>query len=122
MAKGLMRELDNRSREFYEFVMPAVDMYEDGSDLVVNIDLPGYAKKDINLKITGSVLSITAKREPEDVTGTVYLRHRPNRIDKKVPLPISVKEEDVVVGKATYENGVVSLRVPLLKTTSIPIT
>ena len=122
VARGIAKELDNRSREFYEFVMPAIDMVEDGSDLVVTIDLPGFAKKDINLRITGNVLSINAKREQGEALGTVYYRHRPTKIDKKVMLPISVKEDDKVVGKATYENGVVMLKIPIPKSTNIPIT
>jgi HSP20 family molecular chaperone IbpA len=122
VAKGLAKELDNRSREFYEFVMPAIDMVEDGSDLVVTIDLPGFAKKDISLRITGNVLSVSAKKEAEEPLGTVYYRHRPAKIEKKVLLPIAVKEDDKVVGKATYENGVVTLKVPIPKSTNIPIT
>jgi HSP20 family molecular chaperone IbpA len=122
MARGLAKELDNRSREFYEFVMPAIDMVEEGSDLVVTIDLPGFDKKDINLRIIGNVLSISAKRVQEEALGTVYYRHRPTKIDKKVWLPISVKDEDKIVGKATYQNGVVTLRVPIPKSTNIPIT
>lgn len=122
MARELAKELDSRSREFYEFVMPAIDMVEDGSDLVVTIDLPGFAKKDINLRITGNILSISAKREQEEALGTVHYRHRPNKIDKKVLLPLSVKEEDKIVGKATYENGVVTLKIPIPKSTNIPIT
>ena len=122
MARGLAKELDNRSREFYEFVMPAIDMVEDGNDLVVAIDLPGFAKKDINLRINGNILSISAKREQDEAIGTVHYRHRPAKIDKKVLLPISVKEEDKIVGKATYDNGVVTLKIPIPKSTNIPIT
>ena len=121
MAKELAKELDNRSREFYEFVMPAIDMVEDGNELVVVIDLPGFAKKDIGLRITNNILSINAKREQDESLGTVYYRHRPVRLDKKVVLPITVKEEEKVVGKATYENGVVTLRIPIPKSTNIPI-
>ena len=124
MAKEIVKELDNKSREFYEFVMPAIDMVEDSNDLVVTIDLPGFEKKDINLRvIDGNVLAINAKREQtSDTLGTVYYRHRPARIDKRIILPISVKEEDKVVGKATYENGVVTLRIPIPKSANIPIT
>ena len=122
MAKGLAKELDNKSKEFYEFVMPAIDMVEDGNDLVVTIDLPGFAKKDINLRITGNILSISAKREQDEVLGTVYCRHRPSKIEKKISLPIAVNEDDKIVGKATYENGVVTLKIPIPKSTNIPIT
>ena len=123
VARELVKELDSRSRDFYEFVMPAIDMVEDGNDLVVTIDLPGFAKKDINLRITGNVLSIMAKREQAEILGTVYYRHRPLKIDKKVLLPISVKEEEKAagVGKATYENGVVTLKLPMTKSTNIPV-
>jgi HSP20 family protein len=122
VARELAKELDSRSREFYEFVMPAIDIVEDGNDLVVTIDLPGFAKKDINLRITGNVLSIIAKREQAEILGMVYYRHRPLKIDKKIRLPISVKEEEKVVGKATYENGVVILKIPIPKSGNIPIT
>ncbi|WP_415282548.1 archaeal heat shock protein Hsp14 [Candidatus Nitrososphaera sp. FF02] len=122
MAREIAREIDSRSREFYEFVMPAIDMVEDGNDLVVTMDLPGFAKKDISLRIQGNLLSIFAKREAEE-TGTAYQRHRPLKIDKKVILPISVKEDEKVVGKATYADGVVTLRIPLsTRSTNILIT
>lgn len=123
LARELAKEMEGRSREFYEFVMPAVDVIEDGNDLIVTIDLPGFAKKDINLRIIGNVLYITAKREQAEPLGTVYYRHRPLKIDKRVLLPLSFKEEEEKVeGRATYENGVVTLRIPIPKSTNIPIT
>ncbi len=123
LARELAKEMEGRSREFYEFVMPAVDIIEDGNDLIVTIDLPGFAKKDINLRIIGNVLYITAKREQAEPLGTVYYRHRPLKIDKRVLLPLSFKEEEEKVeGRATYENGVVTLRIPIPKSTNIPIT
>ena len=67
---------------------------------------------------------ITSKREQAEPLGTVYYRHRPLKIDKRVLLPISFKaeEEEKVEGKATYENGIVTLRVSIPKSTNIPIT
>jgi HSP20 family protein len=122
LARELAKEMDGRSREFYEFVMPAIDIIEEGNDLVVTIDLPGFAKKDINLRIIGNVLYITAKKEQAEPLGTVYYRHRPLKIDKRVLLPLSFKEEEEKVeGRATYENGVVTLRIPIPKSTNIPI-
>jgi HSP20 family protein len=122
MAKEIMKEICNMSKEFYEFVMPAIDMVEDGNDLMVTIDLPGFARKDISLKIIGNILSINANREPEENLGTVYYRHRPTRIDKKVALPISINEDDKIVGTAKYADGVVTLKIPIPKSSNIPIT
>ena len=47
--------------------IPAVDMFEgdDTNELIVKIDLPGYAKKDINLSIEEDILRIRAKKEPD---------------------------------------------------------
>jgi HSP20 family protein len=121
MAKEVMRELGNRSKEFYEFIMPAIDIVEDGNDLLIIIDLPGFAKKDIKLRIVGDVLSINAKREPEENIGTVYYRQRPSVIEKKITLPISVSDDEKVVGTATYLDGVVTLRVPIPMSGNIPV-
>lgn len=121
MAKEVMRELGNRSKEFYEFIMPAIDIVEDGNDLLIIIDLPGFAKKDIKLRIVGDILSINAKREPEENLGTVYYRQRPSVIEKKVTLPISVSDDEKVVGTATYLDGVVTLRVPIPMSGNIPV-
>jgi HSP20 family protein len=121
MTKEIMKELGNRSREFYEFVMPAIDMVEDGNDLIVIIDLPGFAKKDIKLRIIENILSISASREPEENLGTIYYRHRPTRLDKKVVLPISINDDNRVVGTAKYADGIITLRIPIQKSNNIPI-
>ena len=122
MAKEMMKEIGNRSREFYEFVLPAIDIFEDGNELVVLIDLPGFSKNDIKLRIVKNVLSINAKREVEDPMGTVYFRHRPTQISKKVALPLSLEDGEEATGMAKYVDGVVSLRIPMPKSSIIPVS
>jgi HSP20 family protein len=123
MAKEFMKELGNRSKEFYEFIVPAIDMVEDGNDLMILIDLPGFAKKDIKLRIVGNLLSINARRETEENMGTVYYRQRPTLIEKKIILPISLSDDDdgKVIGTAKYVDGVVTLRMPIPMSSNIPI-
>ena len=119
----LSRELGNFSREFYELTMPAIDMFEDENDLVVKIDLSGFTKEDINLSIKEDILHIRAKREPDERnhTGSVYYKHRPHQIDKRIILPISTQDGEKVVGAATYVDGVVTVRIPAAKTNTIPV-
>jgi len=62
VAKEIMKEIGNRSREFYEFVLPPVDIYEEGTELVIIVDLPGFQKKDIYVNISKDILTIRAKR------------------------------------------------------------
>src|SRR5581483_5066568 len=94
VAKEFAKEIGNRSREFYEFILPPIDMFEEGNELVIIVDLPGFSKKDIKLRIIENVLSINARRESEEILGTIYYRQRPKHIDKKVPLPFSVTDDE----------------------------
>ena len=119
----LTEELRKRSRHFSEFVMPAIDMVEEKHDLVVRIDLPGFTKENINLRIVEDILTINAKREEEQRhIGTQYYRQRPYNINRKVVLPFSTSDGEKVVGTAVYEDGVVTLRIPIPKSGYIPIT
>jgi HSP20 family molecular chaperone IbpA len=123
-ARELSREIGKRSREFYEFVMPAIDMYEEENGLIVKIDLPGFKRDEIKISIEEDILSIRAKRmEPEDERlGTMLYKQRPVQIDKRISLPISIKEGEKVTGTAIYSDGVVTLRVPISRVGVIPVT
>ncbi len=112
MAKEVMREINNKSKEFYEFILPPVDMIEDNNDLLVIIDLPGFNKNDITLRINKNILSIKANKPDNEYRGTVYLKHRPTKIDKKVILPFLVDEDEEILGTANYSDGIITLRIP----------
>ncbi|HWS19461.1 MAG TPA: archaeal heat shock protein Hsp14 [Nitrososphaera sp.] len=126
-ARELLSQLDKLTQEFYEFVMPAIDIYEDGHELVIEIELPGLRKDDINIRIIDrNILSIKATRkltaEEQEPLSRIYLRQRPLRIDKKILLPISTNEVERVTGAAKYTDGVVTLRIPLPEARTVPIT
>lgn len=120
MAKEVMKEIGNKSREFYEFILPPVDMVIQDDNLQVTIDMPGFDKKDIKVKIQGNILSINAKRETVE-DGTIIWLQRPNTIDKKIRLPIHVKEDEDLSATAKYRDGVLSLSIPTKTGTTIAI-
>lgn len=111
MVKEVMKEIGNKSREFYEFILPPVDMILQDNSLIVTIDMPGFDKKEIKLSLSGNILSINAKREDE-VEGTIVWRQRPHSIDKKVRLPIEVKDDEDLAASAKYRDGVLVLTIP----------
>lgn len=111
MVKEVMKEIGNKSREFYEFILPPVDMVLQNDNLIVTIDMPGFDKKEIKLKLNGNILSITATRE-EEVEGTIIWRQRPRSIDKKVRLPIEVKDDENPAASAKYRDGVLTFTIP----------
>ncbi|MBI5697444.1 MAG: Hsp20/alpha crystallin family protein [Thaumarchaeota archaeon] len=114
MAKEMIKEIGNKSREFYEFVLPPVDMYLDDDSLTVIIDLPGFEKKDINVSIHKNILSINAVK-PQSKTEGIVCKQRPDTIDKKIILPIHVKEGEESVSSAKFSQGVLTIKIPHTK-------
>jgi len=115
MAKEMMKEIGNKSREFYEFVLPPVDMQLDENKLTLLIDLPGFEKKDIKLSIDGNVLSIQACKEISDKEENMICNQRPNIIDKKIRIPVDVKDEENAVSSAKFSHGVLTITIPVQK-------
>ena len=116
LMKEMMKEIGNKSREFYEFVLPPIDMHLNNENLKVVIDIPGFSKKDIELSLCGDILSIKAKKViDEKDSKTLISNQRPNMINKKVRLPIEIKEGEEKIESAKYEDGVLVLVIPVTK-------
>jgi HSP20 family molecular chaperone IbpA len=111
MAKEMIKEIGNKSREFYEFVLPPVDMYLDNDSLTVIVDLPGFEKKDIKLILHKNILSISAEKHDLQ-KGEAVCKQRPNIIDKRIPLPIHVNDEESL-GSAKFIQGVLTIKIPV---------
>ena len=122
MAKEVMREIGNKSREFYEFVLPPVDMHLENNNLVVIVDIPGFNKDDIKLTIHENILSIKAEKKINtNSKDEIICNQRPNIIDKKIRLPIKIKEGEEKVNSAKYIDGVLTIKIPT-STTGKPIS
>jgi HSP20 family molecular chaperone IbpA len=113
MAKEAMREIGNKSREFYEFVLPPVDMQLENGNLVVTVDIPGFKKDDIKLSIHGNVLSINAEKNDNGNIDEIICKQRPNLIDKKIRLPLKIKTGEEKVDSAKYADGVLTIKIPV---------
>ncbi len=112
MAKDAIREIGNKSREFYEFVLPPIDMHLEGNNLVVTIDIPGFKKEDIKLSIHRNILSVSAeKKEKSETKDDIICKQRPNVIDKKIRLPVRIKEGEEKVDSAKYVDGVLTIKI-----------
>ncbi|ABK78132.1 molecular chaperone (small heat shock protein) [Cenarchaeum symbiosum A] len=111
MAREMAREFGSKSREFYEFVLPPVDIYMGPSELKVLIDIPGFKKDEIRLSISRNILHISAERRA--CHGRAVCAQRPKLIDKSIRLPIYVKRDEEPVAPAKYEDGVLTLIFPV---------
>jgi HSP20 family molecular chaperone IbpA len=115
MAKEMMKEIGNKSREFYEFVLPPMDMHLEEDKLTLLIDMPGFEKKDIKLSLDENILSIQACKSSSEENHNMICNQRPNIIDKKIRLPVEVKDEEEAVSSAKYSQGVLTIIVPVQK-------
>ena len=116
LVSEVIKEIGNKSREFYEFVLPPVDMYRNENSLKVVIDIPGFNKEDIKLVLCQDILSIKAQKvADEKESETLISNQRPNIIDKKIRLPIDIKQGEEKIESAKYENGILTLIIPVAK-------
>jgi HSP20 family molecular chaperone IbpA len=114
VAKEFFKEIDDKSREFFEFVLPPIDLHEENDNLIVTVDIPGFDKSDIKISMNGNVLSINAEKK-DSKNGRTVMKQRPRVIDKKMRLPITVKEGEEKVNSAKYVDGVLTIEIPITK-------
>ena len=114
VAKEFFKEVDDKSREFFEFVLPPIDLHEENDNLIVTVDIPGFVKNDIKVSMNGNVLSINAEKK-DNKNGRTIMKQRPRVIDKKMRLPITVKEGEEKVNSAKYADGVLTIEIPITK-------
>ena len=113
-AKEFFKEIDDKSREFFEFVLPPIDLHEENDNLIVTVDIPGFDKNDIKVSMNGNVLSIKAEKK-DNKNGRIIMKQRPHVIDKKMRLPITVEEGEEKVNSANYVDGVLTIEIPITK-------
>lgn len=89
-----------------------LDMYETDSDVVVKAAVPGVKPEEIEVTVTGDLLTIKGEFKTEEkMEKRNYLRQerRYGSFCRQVGLPASV---DSGKAKATFENGLLTLELP----------
>jgi HSP20 family protein len=91
---------------------PTLDVTETAEEFIVRLEVAGVHKENLDINLTGTLLTITGRRElmPE-VSGETYLR-REREIGKfmrTIRLPAPVTEKEV---KANYQDGVLVVHLP----------
>lgn len=90
-----------------------IDVNEKDDTFYVNAEIPGVAKEDIDLSITGDIISISAEIEQKDERkeGNRILRSERyfGSVSRSFQLPDKVK---VDAAEASYENGILRLVLP----------
>lgn len=89
---------------------PLVDIEETEDAYVVDAELPGVKREDVQIEIVGSELTITGQNEERERKGAMRRQtRRTGRFDYRVGLPEAVDPEKV---EANLKDGVLSVRIP----------
>src|SRR5919204_282318 len=91
---------------------PAMDVYEEGDNLVVEAHLPGMKPEDLDVNVERGVLTISGKTESEEERkdrNYLLREKRSGRFSRSVQLPPSYNTENC---QASFENGVLRLVFP----------
>jgi HSP20 family protein len=92
--------------------VPAVDMYQTDDDLVVKAALPGIKIDEVQINITGDVLTLKGemKQEEEKQEKAWHIREqRFGSFERSIALPTNVVADKA---KAEFENGILTITLP----------
>lgn len=95
--------------------MPAADLFETDEEFVLELELPGLGREDIEVTVEKGILTVSGQRstETEEERGerhTYHVRERSyDRFSRSFSLPHSVTHEQV---DAQFENGMLTVRLP----------
>jgi HSP20 family protein len=97
---------------FGEEIGAPVDMYQTDKDVVVKAFLPGVKPEEVDISITGDVLTVKGEhKEEQEVKEKGYFRKelRYGTFGRSLQLPVAVKTDKA---DAVFENGVLTLTLP----------
>jgi HSP20 family protein len=92
--------------------VPMLDMVENANEFIVRLEVPGIHRENLDIQLTGQVLTITGKRElATETPGEAFLvkERLYGKFIRKIRLPAPATENKVT---ATYENGVLLVHLP----------
>jgi len=92
--------------------VPAVDMYQTDSEVVVKAALPGVKSDEVQINVTGEILTLKGEvKQTEEVAEKTYhvREQRWGMFERSLALPTEVVADKA---KAEFENGVLIITLP----------
>ncbi len=91
---------------------PAIDMYQTENDVVVKAAVPGIKPEDVQINVTGEMLTIKGEtREKNEVKDKAYhiREQRWGSFERSISLPTLIMADKA---KAEFEDGVLTITLP----------
>ena len=114
-GRRLGHDLEDWLQAEREVLHPAyLNLSETDAALTVELEVPGFTEKDIQVNVEPRRVTVTGKREAREQTRkgkTVYSEQRSDEILRTVELPSEVDPAHRAL-KATYDQGVLTITLP----------
>jgi HSP20 family protein len=91
---------------------PVLDLVENANEFIVRLEVPGIHRENLDIQLTGQMLTITGKREvATEIPGEAFLLKERlyGKFVRRIRLPAPVTETKVT---ANYEQGVLLVHLP----------
>jgi len=91
---------------------PLVDVIDDGNQYIINTELPGFDKKDVDIQLNKDFMVLKAEKKSEEEEKSETFLHRErsySSCQRTVNFPEEVDPSKV---EGTMENGVLKLKIP----------
>jgi HSP20 family protein len=91
---------------------PAVDMFQTDDEVVVKAALPGFKADEVQINVTGDVLTLRGevKQQEETKERAWHIREqRWNSFERSIALPTDVRADRA---SADFENGILTVTLP----------
>ena len=93
-------------------IVPAADIYETDEKLIVELEVPGFDEKELDIQVVDHTLTVKGERKEEKATqeAAVRLRERlETSFERSFILPSEADSEHLT---AVYAKGLLTLQVP----------
>jgi HSP20 family protein len=94
------------------FREPAIEVYEEKDDVVVKAEIPGMKKENLEINISGTLLTIKGEKKQEEEVkkkGYYYSERSYGSFMRTIDLP---KEVQIDKAYANFKDGVLEVRLP----------
>jgi len=106
---GWPEELRHRNGDL-GLQMPAIEIYEEKDEVVVKAELPGMKKEDLEINLSGDILTIKGEKKKEEEVkekGSYYSERSYGSFERSIEIPENVLSDKI---RASFKEGVLEVR------------
>ena len=93
-------------------IRPSTNILESEDAFTVQLAIPGYSKKDINISVDKDILTIASEKEVEENANFTRMEFETGSFSRSFTLPESIDIDGI---KADFKNGILVITLPKME-------